>query len=205
MTSLTEAHINPSLEHLARPIDGLILDPKNARKHGERNIKAIMESLLRYGQQKPIVCKDKVVMAGNGTLEAAKRLGWDRIAVVDFHLERRHAGQYALADNRTAELAEWDFPVLSDQLNLFEQDGQLELGVMWTKEEFGNLKSADFVTPQPIPEGEPGAQDVALEKLFVTLEQLSVINRAINKVREIGGHPEWPDGLCLAMIAERSL
>lgn len=205
MPAITEAHINPGLEHLSRPIEGLIPDPKNARKHGERNIKAVMESLMRYGQQKPIVVKDKVVMAGNGTLEAAKRLGWERIAVVDFHLERRHAGAYALADNRTAELAEWDFPVLSNQLSLFEQEGQLELGVMWTKDEYGNLKNADFITPQPVAEGETAAGDVALEKIFVTLEQLTTINRAINKVREIGGHPEWADGLCLAMIAERSL
>lgn len=204
MTAITDAHINPGLESLARQIEGLVPDPKNARTHGERNIKAIMESLLKYGQQKPIVVKDRVVMAGNGTLEAAKRLGWDRIACVDFHLEKRHAGAYALADNRTAELAEWNFPELSAQLSLFEQEGQLELGVMWTKEETTNLTSADFVTPQPETES-ANSEGPALEKIFVTLDQLSIINKAINKVRNLGGHPEWSDGVCLAVIAERSL
>ena len=64
-------------------IDTLTLDPANARKHDEKNLSAIKGSLARFGQQKPIVVDHNgVVIAGNGTLEAAMALGWGSINVV---------------------------------------------------------------------------------------------------------------------------
>ena len=36
-------------------IDDLTLDPANARKHDDKNLKAIAESLKQFGQRKPIV------------------------------------------------------------------------------------------------------------------------------------------------------
>lgn len=100
--------INPALTPLIRPISTLNKDPKNARRHSERNLKAIMTSLKENGQQKPIAVLDGVVVAGNGTLEAAIRLGWTSIAVVEFDGTEKQARKYAIQDNRTAELAEWD-------------------------------------------------------------------------------------------------
>lgn len=47
------------------------LDANNANEHDARSIEAIARSLLRFGFRKPIVADaDKVVRAGNGTLEA---------------------------------------------------------------------------------------------------------------------------------------
>ena len=63
------------LEALLRPIAEVTLDPANARAHSERNLQAIADSLDRFGQQKPIVITpDGTVVAGNGTLEAARSL-----------------------------------------------------------------------------------------------------------------------------------
>lgn len=126
-----KSNINPDLEHLARDIKSLTPDPQNVRKHSKRNLQAIADSLMKYGQLKPIVAKNRIVYAGNGTLEAAIMLGWEQIAVTEFV----GSGQtgYALADNRTAELAEWDFEKLSNQLSLFEN--QLELQSLWSPEE----------------------------------------------------------------------
>jgi DNA modification methylase len=96
----------------------LSLDPKNARKHSQRNLDAIAASLLRFGQRKPLVIHRGVVLAGNGTLEAARSLGWTEIEVAevpdDWDMDTAKA--YALADNRTAELAEWDESELAKQL-----------------------------------------------------------------------------------------
>jgi ParB-like chromosome segregation protein Spo0J len=62
------------------PIDSVRLDDQNARKHPDRNVKAITDSLVRFGQQKPIVAmEDGTVIAGNGTYAAAKALGWTEI------------------------------------------------------------------------------------------------------------------------------
>lgn len=102
-------------------------DPANARKHNDRNIEAIIASLRRFGQQKPIVVdSSNVVRAGNGTLEAAKRIGWEHVDCVVTDLKSSDAVAYAIADNRTAELAEWDDATLAAELESLQADGLLE-------------------------------------------------------------------------------
>jgi len=102
-------------------IDSLSFDPANVRKHGERNLATIKASLQRFGQQKPIVVDaNGVVRAGNGTLAAAKALGWKEIAVVRSTLAGSEATAYAIADNRTAELAEWDEDALAETLSALQ-------------------------------------------------------------------------------------
>lgn len=101
------------------PVDQLTPDPRNARRHDRRNVDAIAASLREFGQRRPlVVTQDGIVLAGNGTLEAARSLGWSTITVTrtppGWDYERARA--YALADNRTAELATWDAAVLADQL-----------------------------------------------------------------------------------------
>jgi hypothetical protein len=105
------------------PINDLTPDPANARKHGERNLSSIIDSLRAFGQQKPIVVDRRgVVIAGNGTLEAAKRLGWEEIAVVRTELDPTQATAFGIADNRTAELAEWDEDVLVSLLDSLDAE-----------------------------------------------------------------------------------
>ena len=106
-----------------RKIAELKNDPANARKHSSRNLKAIRDSLDVFGQQKPIVIDTRgVVIAGNGTLEAARELGWDEIAVAVTDLDPAHAQAFGIADNRTAELAEWDTDVLGQLLEGMDSD-----------------------------------------------------------------------------------
>lgn len=110
-------------------ITELSLDPKNARKHSARNLEAIAASLNKFGQRKPIVVHRGVVLAGNGTLEAAKSLGWTEIDVAEVpeDWDNDTAKAYALADNRTAELAEWDESELAKQLlELQDADWDIE-------------------------------------------------------------------------------
>lgn len=101
------AYINEQLWPLCRPITWFRPDPQNAREHPEENIAAVMASLRRFKQQKNVVALDDgTVIAGNGTLEASKALGWKHLAAVTFP-SREEAVAYAVADNRTAELAVW--------------------------------------------------------------------------------------------------
>jgi len=111
-------------------IDDLDLDPRNARKHDEKNLKAIADSLDLFGQRKPIVVWGRTVVAGNGTMAAARTLGWKEITVArvpdDWTADQVKA--YALADNRSAELAVWDDQVLASQLlELQEAEFDIEL------------------------------------------------------------------------------
>ncbi|MCK6475281.1 MAG: site-specific DNA-methyltransferase [Phycisphaerales bacterium] len=101
--------VAPALAPLLVPIGKITADPANARHHPARSIDAIKASFSRYGQQKPIVIDDAgVTIAGAGQLEAARRLGWTHIAAVRSDLVGSDRVAYAIADNRTAELSEWD-------------------------------------------------------------------------------------------------
>lgn len=119
-----DTKINPDLGDMLIKVSALHEDPDNARSHDEKNIEAIKASLSRFGQQKPIVISEiGKVIAGNGTLAAARLLGWGEIACVRFVDDESSQAAYAIADNKTAELASWDLPVLSETLiNLGPED-----------------------------------------------------------------------------------
>lgn len=102
----------------------LKFDERNARSHSDANLAAIAGSLQQFGQRKPIVVNgDNVVIAGNGTLEAARMLGMKELAVVRVPADwtDEQAMAFALADNRTAELADWNQEVLASQLLELQQ------------------------------------------------------------------------------------
>jgi len=119
-----------SLKGLAVPIDSLKPDPRNARLHPERNLEALRNSLRYYGQRKPIVVRkdDSRIIAGNGLWQAAKDLGWTEIAAVFVDDDDAAATGYALMDNQSAILAEWDFDRLGELVTeLQDMDFDLDL------------------------------------------------------------------------------
>lgn len=112
-------NVHESLHQLLVQVASLNHDPANARKHGARNLEAIRASLAKFGQLKPIVVQRQgmIVRAGNGTLDAARALGWTEIAAVVVDQGDVEATAFAIADNRTAELATWDDRVLGTLLS----------------------------------------------------------------------------------------
>jgi ParB-like chromosome segregation protein Spo0J len=166
-------------------INSLQPDPANARTHDSKNLKAIASSLEKFGQRKPIVVTpDSIVVAGNGTLEAAKSLGWTQIAIartpIGWTWDQVKA--FALADNRTAELAEWDDKVLADQLLELDANG-------WELEELG------FVSLQPPSDTDlQNAFDALnndesiLEQITFTLhkDQMQTVRSALEASKALG-------------------
>jgi ParB-like chromosome segregation protein Spo0J len=105
-------------------IETLCRDPANVRVHSARNLDAIKASLKRFGQQKPIVVDaNGIVRAGNETLTAAEALGWKQIQVVRTLLGGTDATAFAIADNRTSDLSEWDDDALAKQLDALRAEG----------------------------------------------------------------------------------
>ena len=116
-------------------------DPKNARRHGERNIGMLERSLEQYGAARSIVVDEEgQIIAGHGVVEAAASVGIDKvrtveadgneiIAVVRRGLSKKQKAELALADNRTQELSEWDVDALKESdadLEQFFTKGELE-------------------------------------------------------------------------------
>jgi ParB-like chromosome segregation protein Spo0J len=106
------------------PIDSIKLDPKNARKHNKKNLKAIKGSLSLAGQQKNIVIdKNNYCVAGNGILMAAIELGWTHITAYKSDLDGDKLVAYALADNRTGDLSSFDDDLLKEMLQILSSNG----------------------------------------------------------------------------------
>lgn len=120
------SYIVEALRAYAVPIGDMVTDPANARKHDEKNLQAIKASLRVYGQRQPIVVNKRTghVEAGNGRLEAALALGWSHIAAVYVDDDPTTAAGFSIADNRTAELAEWDPEALDSLLRTIQTEDQ---------------------------------------------------------------------------------
>jgi len=128
------------------PLTSLTPDPQNARKHNKRNLDAIAASLNKFGQRKPIVVThDGTVIAGNGTLEAATSLGWKEISIARApeDWDDNTVRAYALADNQTGALAEWDDEILNTALEDLTSQG-------WDINELGF--DQDFEPEEPKPD-----------------------------------------------------
>lgn len=142
-------HIADQLRPLAVDVTTLVPDPANARKHPAENLAALKASLRVYGQRKPIVVnkRNNVIEAGNGTFEAAQSLGWTHIAAVLVDDDPMTATGFSIADNRSAELAEWDKETLAKLI------GEMEGVDEELQKAFDELAEAEGIEDLP----EPGA------------------------------------------------
>ena len=115
MTDFEMQGMPPALASLATPLVTLVLDEINARKHDERNKDAVRRSLERYGWRQVVVARksDNVVLAGNCRVTCARDLGWTHAPVIFVEGTEAELRAYALADNRSAELATWDLDALA--------------------------------------------------------------------------------------------
>jgi hypothetical protein len=146
-------------------ISDLKTDSKNARKRTARGHEVIEHSLRELGAGRSIVIdKNGAIIAGNGVIESAEKAGITEIQVVpsdgsklvavqrtDLDLTTdAKARQLAFADNRTAELAEWDAAGFVDL-------GDLNLKPFFTESELGKITA---IKAQPEPGSKSGEVDV---------------------------------------------
>jgi hypothetical protein len=135
-------NIHPSLEKLAVAVNTLVPLPDNPRNG---NVDAIMRSYQRFGQLKPIVVKangdgTSTVMSGNHQLEAAKRLGWDRLAVTEMTGSEADAIAFALVENRFGELGSIDKGRLHDHIvDVYDEMPELFDSVGWDDFEIASM------------------------------------------------------------------
>ena len=112
------------IEIVYLPIDKIKPYERNARKHGEKDIDAIRASIRRFGFNDPLgIWSDKnIVVEGHGRLLAAKAEGLTELPCIRLdHLTDEQRRAYALAHNKTAELSQWDYDKLDEELRKFSE------------------------------------------------------------------------------------
>jgi hypothetical protein len=144
------AVINEKISHLIKPINVLVPMQQNPR-HGD--VEAIMASFQQFGQVMPIVVKPNgdgtyTVLSGNHRVEAAKRLGWSHLAVVEYDADDKTAVAFALADNRSSELGTVDADVLYDVLvDVLDEHHELFEKLGWDDFELASMDTASSSEP----------------------------------------------------------
>src|SRR5215213_4777055 len=134
-------------DHVA--LDDLIPDPRNARRHPDRNRSMVEQSLREVGAARSIVVdEDGTILAGNATVAAAAQVGIHRVRIIEtdgtelvavrrsgLSPEQKH--RLALWDNRSAESAEWDIDVLASLAD------EIDLSGLWEADELAALLGAE--------------------------------------------------------------
>jgi site-specific DNA-methyltransferase (adenine-specific) len=108
------------------PLESIHLNPENPRLN-DPAVEPVMQSIARFGFRVPIVVnrRTNLIEAGNTRWKAAQRLGFTEVPVIFADDDEVTALAYALADNRTAEIAQWDEPQLAGLLQRLEAAGDL--------------------------------------------------------------------------------
>jgi len=106
----------PVIEH--RAVKDLKVNRCNARNHSDRQVQQIAASVREFGWLTPIVIDEEdTVLAGHGRLRAAPLLNMETVPTIQVkHLTPERKRAFMLADNRLAELAEWDDALLTIEL-----------------------------------------------------------------------------------------
>jgi len=121
------------------PLDSVHLNPENPRLN-DPAVEPVMASIARFGFRVPIVANARtgLIEAGNTRWKAAQRMGLTEIPVIFADDDEITALAFALADNRTAEIAQWDEPSLADLLRRLDAEGELAASA-FTHDDLGSL------------------------------------------------------------------
>lgn len=109
--------MNLSVEYI--PVSSINPYDRNARKHTDDDVNAVMESIRRTGFNDPVGVwgPQNIIVEGHGRVLAAKKLGMRTVPCIRLdHLTDEQRREYAILHNRTAELSEWDVSALEAEL-----------------------------------------------------------------------------------------
>lgn len=97
---------------------------KNNPRQNDNAVDAVAASIRQFGFKVPIVIDaGNEIVAGHTRLKAAKKLGLTEVpCIIADDLTPDQIKAFRLADNKTAELAEWDFELLELELNDIDLD-----------------------------------------------------------------------------------
>lgn len=135
-----------NLVPMLTPVDMLTEHPKNVRRG---DVDRLVWSLNHFGQMVPIIVQSalpdgtirNVIVKGNHTYKAAKKIGWRSIAVVFSVMDDETAYAYLLADNKASDLATYDKEALREGLQSLSDIGKLQ-DTMWSADDLDDITAS---------------------------------------------------------------
>ena len=108
---------------ILKGVNDLIQYENNPRNNDEA-VEAVAISIREFGFKVPIIItSENVIVAGHTRLKASKKLGLDEVpCIIADDLTEEQIKAFRLADNKTSELATWDFEALEEELDNIDLD-----------------------------------------------------------------------------------
>nr|DAP43242.1 MAG TPA: ParB protein [Bacteriophage sp.] len=118
-----------SMEMIMKKIEVLHPYENNPRKN-EGAIDAVANSIKEFGFKVPIVIDKKdTIVTGHTRFLAAQKLGLEEVpCILADDLTPKQIRAFRLADNKTSELAGWDFAKLDEELALIDDLDMTDFG-----------------------------------------------------------------------------
>lgn len=131
-------------------IDKVVPYDNNPRNNDDA-VDSVAESIRQFGFKVPMILdKDNVIIAGHTRLKAAQKLGLETVPVIYADdLTEEQVKAFRLADNKTGELAEWDFALLESELKEIFNINMADFG--FDEKEFSEV-SDDEIVEDEVPE-----------------------------------------------------
>lgn len=128
---------------------------ENNPRNNEEAVEKVANSIKEFGFNQPIVVdKDNVIIVGHTRYLAAQELGLAEAPVIVVgNLSDEQARAYRLADNKTGELAGWDFEKLALELKQIEDINMSDFGFVEGSDL--DINDDDFLSDNQIKEKEP--------------------------------------------------
>lgn len=138
----------------------------NPRKNDEA-VPYVMNSIRNFGFKVPVIIdKDNVVVAGHTRIKAAKKLGMKSVpCIIADDLTEEQIRAFRLADNKTAEFAEWDEEKLSEELKQILDLDMEDFGFKELEEELGGAEDDKYTKNINLPQYTPKGEEYTLEEL----------------------------------------
>ena len=127
---------------------------ENNPRHNESAIDAVASSIKEFGWKQPLVIdKDNVIVVGHTRWLAAKKLGLNEVpCLIASDLTDEQIAAYRLADNKTNELATWDFEKLKTELESISDIDMSQFGFEELEASLDDVKDDEFDEKEAISE-----------------------------------------------------
>ena len=101
-----------------------LIEYDNNPRHNDEAVEAVANSIREFGFKVPIIItSEDVIVAGHTRLKASKKLGLDEVpCIIADDLTEEQIKAFRLADNKTSELATWNFEAMEEELDNIDMD-----------------------------------------------------------------------------------
>jgi hypothetical protein len=188
---------NSGFEVSEGTLGDLRMDEKNARRHNEKNMSVITDSLYEVGAARSIVIdENNEVMAGNGVTEGASIVGIDDVVIIDVPGDKlvavRRSGlseeqkkMLKLYDNRATDLSDFDPQMMAQ---ILVEDPEVAKSLRLLDREVGAIMAkANYDIGEGYEQEEPELQSEHMVEIRCTGEMLEMMQPTLNEWDAIDG------------------